>query len=84
MAFKSTILCIFEGEVREPKYFNTMQTHYFNDVSILLCSYGNDIYELFKEIEADPELDIVEVLRESKGVAKSQLPTELKTQGLGS
>ena len=72
MEFKSTILCIFEGEVREPKYFKTIQKHYFNDTSILLCSYGNDIYELFKDIEGDPELDIIEILRDSKGVSKNK------------
>lgn len=68
MNTKSAILCIFEGESREPKYFKTIQNHYFNDKSILFCSYGNDIYELFKELEGDDDLDIVEILRESKNV----------------
>jgi len=72
MEFKSTILCIFEGEVREPKYFKTIQAHYFDDTSILLCSYGNNIYELFKEIGADSELDIVEILRDSKDAPQNK------------
>ncbi|NOQ16014.1 MAG: hypothetical protein GQ581_03050 [Methyloprofundus sp.] len=68
MNTKSAILCIFEGESREPKYFKTIQSHYFDKSSILLCSYGNDIYELFREIDADQDLDIVELLRETKNV----------------
>jgi len=72
MPFKSTILCIFEGEVREPKYFKTIQNHYFDEQSILLCSYGNDIYELFKDLENDPELDIVEILKDSKITKKTE------------
>jgi len=68
MKAKSAILCIFEGESREPKYFRTIQSHYFDENSILLCSYGNDIYELFKELDEDHDLDIVELLRESKNV----------------
>ena len=68
MNTKSAILCIFEGESREPKYFRTIQTHFFDEKSILFCSYGNDIYELFKELDGDEDLDIVEILRESKNV----------------
>jgi hypothetical protein len=68
MKAKSAILCIFEGESREHKYFRTIQNHYFDESSILRCSYGNDIYELFKEIGEDNDLDIVELLRESKNV----------------
>jgi hypothetical protein len=72
MNTRSTILCIFEGEKREPKYFETIQKHYFDDNSVLLCSYGNDIYELFKELNNDPDLDIVELIRESKNVPENK------------
>ena len=68
MKANSAILCIFEGESREHKYFRTIQSHYFDENSILFCSYGNDIYELYKEISEDNDLDIVELLRESKNV----------------
>jgi hypothetical protein len=72
MNTKSAILCIFEGEAREPKYFKTIENHYFDDNSVLCCCYGNDIYELFKELDNDSDLDIVELLRESKIVPKNQ------------
>ena len=68
MKAKSDILCIFEGESREHKYFKTIQSHYFDDSSILVGSYGNDIYELFRAINEDPDLDVVELLRESRNV----------------
>ncbi|EPW6422957.1 TPA: hypothetical protein NJ550_002398 [Vibrio parahaemolyticus] len=67
---KSNILCVFEGESREGKYFKTLSNVYFEDSSFLVCCYGNDIYELYDEMQ-DEDLDIVEVLRESKNVPKN-------------
>lgn len=72
MNTKSAILCIFEGEVRESKYFKTINNHYFDKNSILVCSYGNDIYELFNEINLDEDLDLIEILRESKAVPNNK------------
>ncbi|WP_345881179.1 hypothetical protein [Shewanella algae] len=68
---KSNILCVFEGETRETKYFKTLEGLYFSDSSILVCCFGNDIYELYEELRDDEDLDIVEVLRESKDVPKN-------------
>ncbi|PCK05278.1 MAG: hypothetical protein COA42_18470 [Alteromonadaceae bacterium] len=68
---KSNILCIFEGEKREGQYFNTLKSIYFSDSSILVCSYGNDIYELYRELKDDQDLDLVELLRESNSVPKN-------------
>lgn len=72
MNSKSNIFCIFEGEKRELDYFNTLKKIYFSESSILVCSYGNDIYELFREIKKDEDLDIVELLRESKNVSSNK------------
>lgn len=72
MEFESTILCIFEGESREPRYFSSVKEHYFKNKSILLCSYGNDVYELYKDLSHDPDLDIVEILRDSKNIPKNK------------
>ncbi|GHB70354.1 hypothetical protein GCM10008107_19660 [Psychrosphaera saromensis] len=69
---KSNILCIFEGEKREVQYFKTLKNIYFSELSILVCSYGNDIYELFKELKEDVDLDIIELLRESKNVPENE------------
>ena len=72
MNTKSAILCIFEGEVRESKYFKTIENHYFDENSILVCSYGNDIYKLFNIINEDEDLDLIEILRESKDVPENE------------
>ncbi|PKG37662.1 hypothetical protein [Psychromonas sp. Urea-02u-13] len=69
---KSNILCIFEGEKREIQYFKTLKNVYFSELSILVCSYGNDIYELYKELKEDEDLDVIELLRESKNVPKNE------------
>ncbi len=39
MNTKSAILCIFEGEAREPKYFKTIENHYFDATVMIFMSY---------------------------------------------
>lgn len=59
------MLVVFEGEVREQDYFNSAQRNFFeSDKHIIKCAYGNDIYELYREISSDQDLDIVEIIRE--------------------
>lgn len=62
---KSNYLCIFEGESREGRYFKSLEDVYFDNQSILTCSFNNDFYELFEMLKADEDLDIVELVRES-------------------
>ena len=73
---KSNILCIFEGEKREVQYFKTLKNVYFSELSILVCSYGNDIYELYKGLKEDEDLNIIELLRESKNVPQNEAVLE--------
>ncbi|WP_252178276.1 hypothetical protein [Endozoicomonas sp. 4G] len=72
MSPKSNILCIFEGEKRESQYFKTLKSIYLDEKNILVCSFGNDIFELYKELKDDEDLDIVEILRESKDVSRNK------------
>lgn len=44
------ILFLFEGERSEPRLFRTIEQLYFRGEDVILCSYGNDIYELYREI----------------------------------
>ena len=44
------ILFVFEGERSEPRLFRTIEQFYFRGEDVILCSYGNDIYELYHEI----------------------------------
>ena len=60
------ILLIFEGVEREPHIYRTMEKLYFpraNDN--IICSFGNNIYELYKEMtDFDGDGDIVSIMRE--------------------
>lgn len=64
---RSTILCLFEGERREHEYFYSLQSKFFNEeqVDIVKCSYGNDIFELFEELEKDDDLNLFDLVKES-------------------
>ena len=60
------ILFVFEGRKREPALFSTIQTLFFpKDNEHIVCSFGNNIYELYKELKAlDDDGDIVALLKE--------------------
>ncbi|EKN8282039.1 hypothetical protein [Vibrio cholerae] len=68
MSFESRILCVFEGESREPKFFNSLKRVFFEDSDIYFCCYGNDIYELFEKISDDDDLNIFDLIRENNTV----------------
>lgn len=59
------ILFVFEGEKREPELFRTIETLFFKDKQNIVCSFGNNIYELYSELKSlDDAGDIVSVMRE--------------------
>ena len=68
----NTILVIFEGEKRENQYFKSLESHFFDEKTVLKCAYGNDIYELYDILKDDQDLDLVELIRESKAVPSNR------------
>lgn len=60
------ILFVFEGEKREPDLFRTLQRLFFpRDNESIVCSFGNNIYELYQELENYGEDgDIVAIMKE--------------------
>lgn len=57
------ILFVFEGEKREPAIFATMERLFFPErKSHIYCSYGNNIYSLYRKLKEDPDLDFLPVL----------------------
>ena len=45
------ILFIFEGDEREPRLYRTMERLYFpKENDNIICSFGNNIYDLYNEI----------------------------------
>lgn len=61
------ILFVFEGEEREPRIFKTIKRLFFGEGEIIICSFGNNIYELYRQLqEFCGDGDIVSVLRENR------------------
>ena len=59
------ILFIFEGKKREPNLFKAIECLFFNGRQHIVCSFGNNIYELYKRLkELDDYGDIVSILME--------------------
>lgn len=59
------ILFIFEGERREPQIFKSLENLFFpNKDEHVACSFGNNIYNLYKLLSQDDGIDIVASLKE--------------------
>ena len=59
------ILFVFEGKKREPDIFKTIEYLHFPKGQTIVCSFGNNIYELYRQLcELDGAGDIVSLLRE--------------------
>ena len=70
------ILFVFEGAEREPRIFKTLQRLFFGQGERIVCSFGNNIYELYRQLqEFDGDGDIVSILRENR----ADLPEGVKT-----
>jgi len=61
----NNIIFVFEGEKTEKQITDSL-TKYFNDDenTIVQSVYGNDIYELYKIITQDEDLDTFALLKE--------------------
>lgn len=60
------ILFVFEGDEREPRLYRTLERLYFpRGNSNIVCSFGNNIYDLYNELqEYDGGGDVVSLMRE--------------------
>ncbi len=60
------ILFVFEGKEREPQLYRALERLFFpKETDAIVCSFGNNIYELYRQILSLGEgADIVSVLRE--------------------
>lgn len=59
------ILFVFEGKRREPDIYRTLEFLFFPKGQTIVCSFGNNIYELYRQLKAlDGGGDIVSILRE--------------------
>lgn len=62
------ILFVFEGKEREPQLYHALERLFFpKETDSIVCSFGNNIYELYRQITRLGEgADIVSVLRERR------------------
>lgn len=59
------ILFVFEGKKREPMLFDTMKRLFFHEGQSIACSFNNNIYQLYQDLqEMNEGADIVSVLIE--------------------
>lgn len=59
------ILFVFEGKKREPDIFKTLEYLYFPQGQTIVCSFGNNIYELYRQLSVLGEAgDIASLLLE--------------------
>lgn len=75
------ILFVFEGKEREPKIFKTLEYLFFKKGQAIVCSFNNNIYELYRQLsEMDGDGDIVSLLREmNSGNPKSPFSSDSKS-----
>ena len=77
------VLLVFEGEKPERMIFDNMREHYFKNSphTVVQATFGSDIYQLWKKVEKDEFLDLLEEVRELNeknrhalmGVSRSQV-----------
>ena len=75
------ILFVFEGKRREPEIFRTLEYLFFPKGQKIICSFGNNIYELYRQLkELGAAGDNVSLLRENnKNNPNNPFSAELTT-----
>lgn len=69
----NNILFVFEGERTEKIIIKSLQKHLFKDNYIIKCAFGADIYDLYREIEDDEDLDTFNLIKEKNAKNKKLL-----------
>lgn len=66
-------LFVFEGERREKSYFESLERAFFgNKQGRILVSFQNDIYELYKQLSEDEDLNPFELIKELNPLSDSR------------
>jgi hypothetical protein len=62
----NTVLLVFEGEKTEPNICDSLKEAFFSDPTktVLYASFKAEMYQLWKQINDDEYLDLIELLRE--------------------
>jgi hypothetical protein len=60
----TNILFVFEGPKTEGQIVKSLEEHILNEKTIIKCAYASDIYQLYREIEKDNDLDVFYLIKE--------------------
>ncbi len=60
----NNILFVFEGASTEVQIIENLQNHFINENVSVHCVYGGEIYQIFKKIQDDDDLDTFSLLKE--------------------
>ena len=69
----NNILFIFEGERAECQITNNLQQFFINESTIIKCAYCAEIYQLYREINNDDDLDTFNLIKERNDKNKAEL-----------
>ena len=64
MSNKELHLFIFEGEKTEISFLYSLESKFMGSRNAIKCVFGAEIYQLFKLMKKDADLDIVGILKE--------------------
>jgi hypothetical protein len=67
----SNILFVFEGQDTEKIIVTRLKRYFFNENVIIHSALGGDIYELYRQLSLDQDLDLFSLLKEFKFNKKS-------------
>ena len=67
------ILFIFEGEKTEEQIVSNLQRFFLNENTTVKCVFGAEIYQIYKEIAADNDLDTFNLIKERSNKNKELL-----------
>lgn len=60
----NNILFVFEGEKTEKLIVTSLEKHIFHESTVIKSAFAADIYQLYREIEDDNDLDIFNLIKE--------------------
>ena len=69
----NNILFVFEGERTEEQIVSNMQKFFVNDNTTIKCVYGAEIYQIYKQIVVDEDLDTFNLIKDRNAETKAIL-----------
>lgn len=73
----TNILFVFEGEKTEDKIVKSLENRFLNGNmignTIIKCVFGAEIYQLYRKIQADPDLDIFNLIKDRNAATRKLL-----------